>query len=133
MGRGANAVVRLKPINYDISLYDIQFSGDFQYKGTVKIELQVKKPTKQVVINVNQVKIHAARVSGQDGNESEATSINHDEHGQTATIDFDKSIEGTTAVLTLEFTAFLNNLMCGFSRAKYKSTGNPPDYVPKVL
>lgn len=53
----------VKPINYDISLYDLEYEGEFTYKGSVKIELEVKGPTKDIVVNAHQLKIQDAGVS----------------------------------------------------------------------
>ena len=54
---------RVKPINYDISLYDLELGGDYGYKGTVKIELDVKKSTQEIVLNAHELKIQKAEVS----------------------------------------------------------------------
>lgn len=54
---------RVKPINYDISLYDLELGGSFSYQGTVKIEVHIQKATKEIVINTHQLKLHSATVS----------------------------------------------------------------------
>ena len=51
---------RVKPVNYDISFYDLKFEGDFSYHGSVRIHLQVKKPIKEITLNANQVIIEVA-------------------------------------------------------------------------
>ena len=46
-------------------------------------------------------------------------------------MEFPKEIPPSDAVLNMDFTAYMNNIMCGFYRSKYKSAGTPPDNVPK--
>ena len=57
----------VKPVNYDISLYDLELGGSFSYHGTVKIHLRVQKPTKNIVINALQLKIKSAKISSGGG------------------------------------------------------------------
>lgn len=52
----------MKPINYAISLYDLEFGGSYSYQGTVKIDLDVKKDTREIVLNALQLKIYSAEV-----------------------------------------------------------------------
>lgn len=53
------------PVHYDISLYDLEGGGDFRYKGLVKIELQVKHPTNEIVLNAHRLEIHNVQLSTQ--------------------------------------------------------------------
>lgn len=59
---GADCLVgnRVKPVNYDISLYDLKLGGEFSYQGTVKIDLNVKDGTNEIVLNAHQLKVHGA-------------------------------------------------------------------------
>ena len=54
---------RVKPVNYDISIYDLELGGAFSYQGAVTIEMEIRKPTKEIVLNAHQLKIHSAIVS----------------------------------------------------------------------
>lgn len=55
-------VTRVKPVNYNISLYDLELGGEFSYQGTVKIDLNVKNATKEIVLNAHQLKVNSAEV-----------------------------------------------------------------------
>ncbi len=52
----------VKPVHYDLFLYDIELGGDFNFKGTVKITAHVLKSTKSIIINSHQLKIHDSKV-----------------------------------------------------------------------
>lgn len=57
---------RVKPVNYNISLHDLELGGGFSYQGTVKIDLNVKAATKEIVLNAHQLKVHGAEVYSDD-------------------------------------------------------------------
>lgn len=50
-------------MNYDISLYDLEYQGDFNYKGLVKIDLEIKRSTKDIVVNAHHLNIHHVGLS----------------------------------------------------------------------
>jgi hypothetical protein len=58
---------RIKPINYNLSLSNLEFGGKWGYDGLIKIESQVKTSTDEVVVNVKELEIVAADVYGKDG------------------------------------------------------------------
>lgn len=60
-------VSRLKPKNYDISLFDLELGGSWSYKGTVKIEATVVKPTKEIVLNTNDISVGEVEIQAADG------------------------------------------------------------------
>jgi aminopeptidase N len=49
-------------VHYDISLSDLEFGGDWKYKGVVKIDTKVTKATKEIVLNVKELEIQSAKV-----------------------------------------------------------------------
>lgn len=53
---------RVKPINYAISIHDIELGGAYSYQGTVHIDLDVRKTTKEIVVNAHQLQIKEAQV-----------------------------------------------------------------------
>ena len=55
----------IKPINYEISLYDLELGGEYTFQGTVKIDVDIKKATNEIIINAHQLKLHRAEISGQ--------------------------------------------------------------------
>jgi hypothetical protein len=60
-------VSRLKPTHYDVSLFDLELGGSWTYKGTVKIEATVVKPTKKIVLNTNDISVGEVEVQAADG------------------------------------------------------------------
>ena len=57
----------IKPLNYDLSLFNLEFGGDWSYDGLVKIDSKVKQSTKELVINTKELEITGAEVLGKDG------------------------------------------------------------------
>ena len=53
----------VKPVNYDISIHDIELGGAYSYQGTVEISVRILKSTKEIVLNSHQLKIHSAQIS----------------------------------------------------------------------
>ncbi|KAL8872482.1 MAG: hypothetical protein Q9174_001896 [Haloplaca sp. 1 TL-2023] len=121
----------VKPINYDIALYDLELGGSFGYKGIVKVELHVKKPSKHITINAFELKIQEAKISPQDGESQTASEISYDENSQRASCSFPQEIRPSeSAVLEITFAGTMNNKMAGFYRSKYKPIGEPAKSVP---
>lgn len=60
-------VSRLKPKHYDLSLFDLELEGSWGYKGTVKIEATVVRPTKEIVLNTNDISVGDVEVQAADG------------------------------------------------------------------
>lgn len=54
-------------MHYDLSLFDLELGGSWSYKGVVKIDLDVTKPTKQIVLNSKEIDVHSAEILAQDG------------------------------------------------------------------
>ena len=52
----------VKPIHYDLSLYDVELGGAFSFQGTVKITAKVLKSTQKIVLNSHQLRIHNSEV-----------------------------------------------------------------------
>src|SRR3954463_12589554 len=53
---------RVKPTNYNISIYDLEFGGAWSYQGTVSIDVNVNTSTKDVTLNSHYLKIHNAEI-----------------------------------------------------------------------
>jgi aminopeptidase N len=58
---------RIKPINYNLSLFDLQFGGKWGYTGLVRIDSKITELTEEIVINTKELEIHSAEVFGGDG------------------------------------------------------------------
>ena len=57
----------IKPLNYDLSLFNLEFGGEWSYDGLVKIDSKVRASTKEFVINTKELEITGAEVLGKDG------------------------------------------------------------------
>ncbi|KEY70322.1 hypothetical protein S7711_06798 [Stachybotrys chartarum IBT 7711] len=123
----------VKPSHYVVSLRDLNFN-DWSYKGTVTIDVEVVKPTKDIVINALELKIFSAKAAIEHSKSSQAletTNVTYDEKAQRATISFDQELPvSKKASVSIEFEGVMNNEMAGFYRSKYKPTTAPAASVP---
>lgn len=124
----------VKPINYDLSLYDLELGGNFSYQGTVSILAKIIRSTNEIVLNSHQLIIHSAEVSLEQAKSQQSfkpTSISYDVPKQRATILFQDLLPASDKVLiTLKFQGIMNHDLAGFSRAKYKPAVTPAASVP---
>ncbi|KAF4313531.1 Peptidase M1 alanine aminopeptidase/leukotriene A4 hydrolase [Botryosphaeria dothidea] len=114
----------VKPTNYAISLYDLEFGGAFAYHGTVTISSEIRKPTKEIVLNSHQLKIHEASVATEHTKTQQSiktTNVSYDETNQRATLTFDQELPASSKA----------ELMAGFYRSKYKPAVTPAASVAK--
>jgi len=104
----------VKPVNYDLSIYDIEFLGDWTYQGTVKIDLDIKKTAKDIVLNAHKLTLHSATLSTEHTKTeqaSKASEISYDKDNQRATLHFDQEFAVTSkAVLEIKFQGTMNNV-----------------------
>jgi len=116
-----------KPVNYDISLYDLELGGKYSYQGTVKIQGHIAEANcKEIILNANQIKLNSASLAGQ-----KSTDVKYDEKAQRATIAFSDGFQpAEDAVLEIQFSGTMNNDMAGFYRSKYKPAVTPSPAVP---
>ena len=125
----------VKPINYDISLYDLEFGGTFTYQGTVSILSKIAKSTKEISLNSHQLKIHSVEVSLEHTKTQQsikATDVSYDVTKQRATITFAEELPASEkALVIIKFQGTMNNDMAGFYRSKYKPTVAPAASVAK--
>lgn len=125
----------VKPANYHLSIYDIELGGSWSYQGTVKIDVEVKAETKDIVLNTNKLKIHSAEFQSEQGKTEgsiKTNNVSYDEKDQRATIHFDQPIpQSHKATISVTFQGTVNNDMAGFYRSKYKPTGDVAASVPK--
>jgi aminopeptidase N len=54
----------VKPINYSIALYNLELGGEYGYQGTVKVNLNILRAVKEIVLNAHELKIHSAQIHG---------------------------------------------------------------------
>ncbi|KAK2749214.1 hypothetical protein FQN57_006829 [Myotisia sp. PD_48] len=112
-----------KPSHYNLSLHDLTYGGDWGYKGTVKIDLEVTRATKEIELNVKAIDVQNAELVSKDGSSStKASDISYDRKTERAILKFSDEVKPAEYVLNISFTGTVNNHMAGFYRAKYQST-----------
>ena len=104
----------MKPSNYALSLYDLKFLGDWSYQGTLKIDLEIKKAAKEIVLNANQLVIYGAELSTEQSKTQHAiktSNVSYDKTNQRATLSFDQEISPSSkALLEIKFQGTMNNV-----------------------
>ena len=78
----------IKPLNYNLSLSNLQFSGNWQYDGVVNISSKVQQDTDEIVLNVKDVKITDASVYNVSMKD-----VSYDEKNQRATIKLSEKLK----------------------------------------
>ncbi|KAJ5874451.1 Small GTPase superfamily [Penicillium soppii] len=121
-----------KPINYHVSLFDLQLGGSWGYKGALKIDLKVTRATSEIVLNSKEIKIQNAEILSKDGTQlAKASGITYDKKSERVSFAFSQEITPGDVVLSIDFTGTMNNAMAGFYRSKYKPTGEASGDTPK--
>ncbi|EMC96716.1 hypothetical protein BAUCODRAFT_34107 [Baudoinia panamericana UAMH 10762] len=114
----------VKPSNYAISLFDLQPGEPWTYQGSLTIDLEIKEPTKSIVLNAHELKVHSVEISSESGKTAssvKASNIDYDTKNQRCTFTFDQELpQSPKAVLSIAFEGTMNNHMAGFYRSKYK-------------
>lgn len=63
MNEQKNSICSVKPVHYELSLYELELGGGFTFQGTVKIQVEIKEPTREITLNALDIKVHEANVS----------------------------------------------------------------------
>ncbi|KAJ4502159.1 hypothetical protein HRR81_004501 [Exophiala dermatitidis] len=122
----------IKPVNYSLSLFNLELGGHWSYDGVVKIDSKVKHETQELVINSKELEINGADVFGKDGGSPVAsmTDVSYDTTSERATIKFSSKIPSGDAVIAIKYRGTINNAMAGFYRSKYKPAVTPGPDTP---
>lgn len=119
----------IKPVNYDISIYDLELGGGFTYQGTVSILSKITKDSKEIVLNSHQLKIHGAEVTlehTKTQQKFQSVDISYDVPRQRATISFAEDLPvSEKALLVIKFQGTMNDDMAGF--CKFPGINSSPE------
>ncbi|KAK4166965.1 peptidase family M1-domain-containing protein [Cladorrhinum sp. PSN259] len=122
-----------KPVHYDLVITDLDFKT-WAYKGTVRIDGELAKPTAEIVLNTLQLDLHSAEIVVSQSKSDQtwrSTDFSVDTKSQRAAIKFPQELPvSSRASLTIEFTGQLNHDMAGFYRSQYKPAAPPAASVP---
>ncbi|KAE8147945.1 peptidase family M1-domain-containing protein [Aspergillus avenaceus] len=122
----------VKPVHYDISLFDLQLGGSWAYKGIVRIDSKITHATNEIVLNSKEIEVQQAEIFGKDGIKlTEASEITYDKKSERVSFKFPQEIIPSGVVLCMAFTGVMNNVMAGFYRSKYKPAVEPSQDTPK--
>jgi len=125
----------IKPVHYDISLFDLELGGAFSYQGSVSILCKILKSSKEITLNTHLLKIHSAEVSLEHTKTQQtfkSSGISYHAPRQRATISFSEELPASEkATVVIKFEGTINNDMAGFYRSKYKPPVTPVASVPK--
>ena len=105
--------------------YDLTLKPDlrrFTFDGSESVDVEVKAPTRRVVLHATELEIHSAALE-RDGVSREPESIEANEEEETVAFVFSEPLEPGPARLDIEFTGQLNDRMHGFYRSVYHVDG----------
>ncbi|KAK4535842.1 hypothetical protein CDCA_CDCA06G1867 [Cyanidium caldarium] len=89
----------------------------FVFHGQETVEIEVRRPTRDIVLHALEMQIRTARIDG----DLEVESISMDTDAQTATLRFPQELQPSRRYrLWIEFRGNLNAKMVGFYRSKYR-------------
>nr|POF17706.1 aminopeptidase 1 [Quercus suber] len=125
----------VKPLNYNISIFDLRPGEPWDYQGTVDITVEIKRPIRSVTLNTLQLKLHSAEVfseAGKTASSTKCSSISYETETQRCRFEFDQELpQSPKAVISVAFQGTINNSMAGFYRSKYKPAVEPAKSVAK--
>ncbi|EAW14671.1 M1 family metallopeptidase [Aspergillus clavatus NRRL 1] len=120
-----------KPVHYDVSLFDLELGGLWGYKGIVKIDCKISRPTKEIVLNCKEIEVQNVEVLGKDDSKlAEASAITYDKKSERVSFGFSQEITQSDIVLSIAFKGTMNSAMAGFYRSKYRPVVQPTADTP---
>jgi aminopeptidase N len=120
----------LKPLHYDIQIYDIDIQS-FTFSGKVSIDFAVLQPTKEIQVNFKDMEIQEAKVTLEQSKthaEFAVSTIDHNVEAEVVTFHLNEEIRpnlSNNLTLHLTYAGKILDNMAGFYRSRYKdSNGN---------
>lgn len=125
----------IKPVNYAISIYDLELGGAFSFHGTVSITANILKSTNSITLNSKKLKLQEVKVQLEHTKTQQtlvSKSIIYDAPKERVTIGFPEDLPvSDNAVIIIKFQGTINNDMAGFYRSQYKPTVPAAASVPR--
>jgi len=106
-------------------VYDLFFDVDlekFKFSGLEKIELNIHKPLKKIVLNSKSLDIKKVILTNSNSKQTLTPNFYLDDEKETITLLFENSLVGNF-VLSIEFSGILSDDLNGFYRSKYSHKG----------
>ncbi|MEQ1754198.1 MAG: M1 family metallopeptidase [Micropepsaceae bacterium] len=121
LGAGAHAADRVVlPTNVDPVHYDVSITPDAQrlvFSGTVRIDIEVRQATRDIVLNSANMKFSRVQLSGS----KQEPQVSFDEKNETATFSFPSAIAGGRHRLTIEYSGKIFENAAGLFALDYAS------------
>ncbi|KAF8431269.1 peptidase family M1-domain-containing protein [Terfezia claveryi] len=120
----------VKPSHYNLSIYNLD-TEKFTYNGTVDIDVVIQENTDSISLNSKELKLSNASIKLNSRLTIETTDFSHDVKSQVVKLSFPEQLPAgsSKAVLTINFSGFLNNEMAGFYRSAYKNRDGKDDFM----
>jgi puromycin-sensitive aminopeptidase len=107
----------VRPVRYQITIEpDLE---RFTFTGSETVEVEVARPTREVVLNSIELVIQPATLTTAAGKTLTSKKPRLDEKAETATFEFGEAVPAGKARLRLEFAGTLNDRLRGFYRSRY--------------
>src|SRR3989338_4928794 len=94
---------------------------NFTFYGEENIEVDIAKPTKEIVLHSAELEIDKAEVL--HGKQEVLGKVSYNEKAETVTLSFPRAVPKGKGVLKIIFRGILNDRMRGFYRSKYVVDG----------
>ena len=115
-----------RPNKYRIKLHpDLT---NFTFQGEQSVDIQVLEPTSSIVLNAIDLTIDKATIHAM-GISLTTYSVNFDKAAETATLQFEDTIQPGEARLEMAFSGELNDKLIGFYRSEYTSQDGETRYL----
>lgn len=103
------------PSHYELRI--VPDSRHLSFTGSVKIDLQVRQATQQIVLNAADLDFSKVRLSGVKA----APAVSYDAEQQTATLSFPSPVAAGRHVLTIDYSGTINQNAAGLFALDYNS------------
>ncbi len=113
-----------KPKHYDLFI-DLDLKK-FRFAGNVVIDLEIPKPTNEIVLNAAELKIKSAQLILNKQNLTPQIKLNP--KNEQLILKFNKKISGRRKLI-IEFSGALNDSLLGIYRSKYKGSKGKEKYL----
>ena len=117
----------VRPETYSIELRPNL--GEFTFRGSESIRIQVARPTKTIILNAKDLEVQEATVRSSRGRSVPAARIDTDPAAERLRLTFADPIPKGAATLALAFTGTLNDQLAGFYRSKYTTAAGKEGYM----
>ncbi|KAI3405253.2 hypothetical protein KGF56_001945 [Candida oxycetoniae] len=115
---------KLKPYNYDLSIYDIDLSRDV-FKGTVVIHLNVVEKTNELYLNYRDITVVKENIKVEnDGKIVSVDSIEENKQKEYFVVKFAENVSnGGKVNVTIDYEAIIQSNMAGFYKSAFNEDG----------